>query len=241
MNTISLSEPLQESTVVMELPTDSPGVATTTVMDLSTDLPSVITTVNPSTDMVQTVNASTMTTPPTIAVASPDPDPDNERRKSIVAITAGVCGGITAILIIAVSCVCIACITKRVQVHVHYNGESSDGRHQENTPNSSGTLVQMNAAYRRAVATNNMAVTVGTSNGHSLQYNLAYGSQNQVNEVVVMETGSVRDYESMSGYTAYRHGNPTHREEEGICSHMHMALPTGEYYDDNEHSYEYIQ
>ena len=58
---------------------------------------------------------------------------------------------------------------------------------------------------------------------------------------VVMEAGGVGDYKSISGYTAYCHGNPTHREEEGICSHVHTALPRGEYYDDNEHSYEYVQ
>jgi hypothetical protein len=75
-----------------------------------------------------------------------------------------------------------------------------------------------------------------------------------------MEIGSVGDYERMSGYVAFRRGDPTRREEEeGTCLQQ-QALPmayvmpdrqqgpsntmsyTGEYYDDViEHNYEYIR
>ena len=78
-----------------------------------------------------------------------------------------------------------------------------------------------------------------------MEFNLAYGSQIQMHEVT--EAESVGDYERMSGYVTFHHGNPVHREE-GTCSHL--ALPmvyempfqpgqSREHYD--EHSYEYIQ
>lgn len=197
-----------------------------------------------STDSVQTVDASTML--PTATVVRPDRrDRSQSGKNPTVTIVAGVCGGITGILIIAILSVCIACITKRVQVHVHYDGEKKpDNGHRENTPNSSGTLVQMNTAYKQEAPTR--IATSGLSNGSSMQHNLAYGTQNQLHEG--MEAGSIiGDYERMSGYTVFRHGNQIHRGEETIS---HLALPmtyittdqpyyTGEY--DDEHSYEHIR
>lgn len=298
MNTISLSEPAQESTTpptnslqatttkkalstdnlpTMDLSTDSlttervPTTQPTTVtamdpsadmpttpmshstdMDLSTDLPTVTTAIDLSTNSVQTIDASTMTIP-TMTVARPGRD-DMTRSggKPTVTIAAGIGAGITGILIIAILCVCIACMKKRVQVNVHCDrtGRSSDNRHQENPPNSSGTPMQMNAVYRQAVPTSNVAATASPSNAHSMQHNLAYGSQDQVHEGT-MEAGSVGDYERMSGYIAFHHGHPTHREEEGTCSHVHTALPmvyvvpvqqglsNQDEYD--EHYYEYIK
>ena len=212
MNTISLSEPLQESTMATDLSTQS-----TTAMGLSIDLPTIA--IDLPTDSVQTVGASAML--PTMTVASTGQD--DMGGKSTVAIVAGACGGITGILIVAILCVCIACITKRIQVHVHYDGEEKfDSRHQENT---SGTVLpMMNTANRQAVPTSNIGPiqnqTTTTSNGHSMQNNLAYGSQAKMYEGT--DTGSAGDYERMSGYLAFHHSNLTHREE-GTCSHL--ALP----------------
>ena len=204
-----------------------------------------------STDLFQTISASTMLLTTMGVSPEPEADKDRSRGKPTVTIVAGVCGGITGILIIAILCVCIACITKRIQIHVHYDGEEkSDSRHQENT---SGTALPINTADRQAVPTSNIGPiqnqTTTTSNGHSMQHNLAYGSQADLHEGT--ESGSTGDYERMSGYVLFRHGNQTDREE-GTCSHL--ALPmvhvmpiqkgpsntyTGEYYD--EHTYEYIR
>ena len=254
--TIALDLSTDLPTTAMDLSTDLP----TTAMDLSTDLPTtpmdlstdlLTTAMDLSTDSFQTISASTLFLR-TMGV-SPEPEADKDRLggKPTVTIVAGICGGITGILIVAILCVCIACIAKRIQVHVHYDGEEkSDSRHQENT---SGTVLPINTADRQAAPTSNIGpiqnqMTI-PSNGHSMQHNLAYGSQTRMYEGT--KSGSAGDYERMSGYLAFHHGNQTDREEE-ICSHL--ALPmvhvmpvqqgqsntyTGKY--DDEHAYEYIQ
>ena len=60
----------------------------------------------------------------------------------------------------------------------------------------------MNTADRLAVPTSNIGpiqnqMTI-LSNGHSMQHNLAYGSQTRMYKG--MESGSAGDYERMSGY-----------------------------------------
>ena len=56
------------------------------------------------------------------------------------------------------------------------------------------------------------------------QCNLAYGGlQNQMYEPGIVELGSPGDYERMSGYIAFRHGNPSRRQREGTCAQQ--ALP----------------
>ena len=83
----------------------------------------------------------------------------------------------------------------------------------------------MNAADRQAVPISNvgpiqnqMSLTI-PSNGHSMQHNLAYGSQTRMYEGT--ESGSTGDYERMSGYLAFHHGNPTHRE---LCKMNQSSL-----------------
>ena len=232
----------------MDLSTDLPS----TVVDLLTDLPS--TAMDLSTDSTVT---TVMDLPSDSARTRPDRDNNmNQSEKNpTVTIVASVCGGITGILIIVILCICIVCITKHIQVHVHYDGEkNSDNRHQENTTNSSDTPLQMNTTYRQAVPTSNIATTI-PSNGNSMQCNLAYGGlQNQMHKPGIVEPGSPGDYEKMSGYIAFRHGNPTRTEEEGTYSQLALPMEyimpvqqqgpsntyTGEYYDD-VHCYEYIR
>ena len=229
----------------MDLSTDS---IITTVMDLSTDLPTIAL----DTDSIVT---TVIDLPSDSARTRPDRDDMNQSENNLtVTIVASVCGGIMGILIMVILCICIACITKRIQVHLHYDGEkNSDNRHEENTTNSSDTPLQMNRAYRQEVPTSNIATTI-PSNGNSMKCNLAYGGlQNQMHEPGIVELGSPEDYERMSGYIALCHGNPSRRQEEGTCAQqvlpMENIMPvqqgpsntcTGEYYDDVD-SYEYIQ
>ena len=224
----------------MDVSTDS----LSTVMDLSTDSPTIAL----DTDSIVTTVIDRNRT-------RPDRDDMNQSEKNLtVTIVASVCVGITGILIMVILCICIACITKRIQVHLHYDGEkNSDNRHEENTTNSSDTPLQMNRAYRQEVPTSNIATTI-PSNGNSMKCNLAYGGlQNQMHEPGIVELGSPGDYEKMSGYIVFHHGNPTFTKGEGTCAQqalpMEYIMPvqqgpsntcTGEYYDD-VHSYEYIQ
>ena len=169
----------------MDASTDSPS----TVMNHSTDSPTIA--LDLSTDSIVT----------TVMDLSSDsartrPDRDDMNKNPTVTIVASVCSGITGILITVILCICIACITKRIQVHVHYDGEkNSDNRHQENTTNSNDTQLQMNTAYRRTVPTNNIATTI-PSNGNSMQYNLAYESQNQMHKP---GTWNLRALETIKG------------------------------------------
>ena len=172
----------------MDVSTDS----LSTVMDLSTDLPTIA--LDLSTDSIVT---TVMDLSSDSARTRPDRDDMNQSEKNpIVTIVASICGGIMGILIIVILCICIACITKRIQMHVHYDGEkNSDNRHQENTTNSNDTQLQMNTAYRRTVPTSNIATTI-PSNGNSMQYNLAYESQNQMHKP---GTWNLRALETMKG------------------------------------------
>ena len=212
-----------------------PVQESTTAMDLSTG--STVTTaaaIDFSTG--STVTTAAMDLSSDSARTRPDRNDMNQSGKNpIVIVVASVCGGITGILIIVILCICIVCIIKRIQVHVHYDGGNSDSRHQENAPHSSGTPLEI------------------PSKGNSMQYNLAYESQDQIHESGTLEIGSPGDYQKMSSYIAFRHGNPSRRQGEGTCAQqalpMEYIMPvqhgpsntcTGEYYDD-VHSYEYIQ
>ena len=70
-------------------------------MGLSTDLPTIA--IGLSTDSVQTIGASTML--PIMTVVSPGQD--DMGGKPMVTTVAGVYGGITGVLIVAILCVCI--------------------------------------------------------------------------------------------------------------------------------------
>ena len=192
---------------------------------------------------VETVSESG--TVPTIAEGNPGGIPT-------VTIVAAVCGTITGILVTVLICVCVVCITKRMKVHIYCNQEekSDTSRHQQNTSNSTGTMVEMNMAYSRAVSNYRpdptQCQTATETTGQCLQFNQAYGSQDGIMQGGE-EIESVGDYERMSAYVAFHHSIPTQREKK----YSHLARPMvntmsvqqgqpspGE---NDEHPYDYIQ
>ena len=263
-------------TTTMDLSTQSTttdlsnGLATTTMdlstqptstADLSTDLPTItmdlsadLTTMGLPTDSVETITTSTMLIMIMRVTRRPG-GMDQSARGGIqkITIAVGVCGGITGILIVVILCICVACVLKCIKRQPHCDEQNNcDSGQQQSTSISSGTLVQMNTAYRQAIPNNNMdpiQPQVSTlASGQSMQFNSAYEPQNKMHEE--LETVNNGDYETMSGYVACCEDNLIQQDEKTIT---HLALPmvyetsfqqrqpctcTGE---DEEHVYEYIQ
>ena len=118
---------------------------------------------------------------------------------------------------------------------------------------SNSTIVQTNMAYNQATSSNDRGPphyqTTDERAGKSMQFNSAYGTQGEM-QVDVMEPESIGDYERMSSYVAFRQGNQNQQEVEKTLPHLAVPMVydmplyqgrSSHQEDDAEHYYDYIK
>ena len=119
----------------------------TTTMDLLTE-PTTVTAGN------HTRSTTTEGGPDLITTNQMQPGGGRGISNNIIHIAVAVGIGVTALLALVVSCVCVACITKHIQARSTKGKKSDAEQPQIVSSNSNGILLQDNTAYRESTASN---------------------------------------------------------------------------------------
>lgn len=172
--------------------------------------------------------------------------PGGTSSPSTVAIAAGVTGGIMGLVALVAICICVGCLSRHVQVHVHYsdNKDQTEPRDTRTASSSdSEMLVHQNAAYRSTIirSTNGSIGEQGTwsTRSHS-------GHRSTEKDIERCESEE-RRRQPMTINTVDHQGNQMHME---INSPKRPAVPlpyellTSEkqrnLFEDEDHLYEYV-
>ena len=180
---------------------------------------------------------------------SPATDPNNgqednqqegESSSMIIAIAAGISGGIVVLVMLLAISICVICLSRRVQVHIHYGDKTQESQKQHpshDKTNSNEIPVQLNTAYSQV----NNDKQIRTMNRVAAGRNLKQGHTSTEGE---RRSCDQRQGHNIDGTTArnimYHHGNnevlfPIQQ------GHFIMMTQQNESYPDEDYTYEYIQ
>lgn len=169
----------------------------------------------------------------------------------MVAIAAGISGGIVALVILLAVCVCTVCLSRHVQVHVHYNKKTQQRQkeivasHDETTSNE--VQVQLNVAYSQAF-NNRQPNRVNPQQSQWLNQSCWV---TQPHELRLGKTEHEKGaHWTLTKNALYQHGSLIQGQAANPREHGHFAVPVvgklmpqhnQNFLDDDDNTYEYIQ
>ena len=139
-----------------------------------------------------------------------------------VTIAAAVCGSIIGLLVIAIACVCVVCISRHLHIQVRWN-RKSDAKQQQSGSNR--IPMQQNAAYREIPHIRELTDSQTRIKTHEqgVQLNLAYEISMPSQAREGMETESIgEEYERMYATNCHGSFGPTVR---GLEKCSDLAVP----------------
>ena len=151
---------------------------------------------------------------------------------NVVAIAVGIVGGIIGLIALVSVCICVGCLSRHVQLHVHYNGQKENDTDQREdthrtTTNPSEMLVQANTAYRKVPSNKEQFQMM---NGVVVAEERRWLNQSYQRTLLQGEAREDMEHqrerrERMSNNIAYNHRNQIKIEVDGAKRDNHFTVP----------------
>ena len=142
-------------------------------------------------------------------------------KPSTVTIAAGVAGGFVGIVALIAMCICVGCLARHVQVHVHYSErkQQADQDRRNHCAIANQTLLQENLAYGQTPDNSQPTSPMNRLTEQTVWLNEAHSRSWSI------PRGGTGRQETISNNIVHHHGNTTQMEASNRSNYDHLSIP----------------